>query len=650
MKIITATLVVPLLAAADSGSHVFHPPRISYHHLMSGDESAKLTFVDALTTTGIISVTKIPNMDSKDAAMAALHECALESKATEVRTFPDGTQRLTIATHSLPGYMGTVDHMTPFEPCESFNQAAAAFRPTVTAVTQAFADRIAELFVVDEHKEDNVPLLSTLTNFGFSTIADVVHHGEHLEHFRSYQKLEQLQETEETIELHVDQGLFLVFSPGRMYQGKGKAEISSGFFIQDQDDAVVEVAFDDEDDLVFMIGDGFDQYVNNRLSKKLRPVPHSLTLATHGDMETRAWYGRMVLPPFDAVHPSHSLTFGELREKMISSSNNDKEGEKFQMGCSGGMMARDLGSITCEGDSIYCWHGCMNASDFGVSAEECSSQGLELLCINPRLQISDGDSHGDYYPACADPDVQEEDSPFPRLPEYPRAETTCTQENYEAYVNQHEYDHTIELNANATFMYTLEDDHGVNGRLVYNGLFGWIAFGFANPTGDLNGMLGATIIMALPGGNYTAFSGLDLSLDPTIEEYIIDPENTAFRHWMTPVTATSKRQLHEAGPASYEVDSTDCFTSLFFEMSSIHNTKFNLDGSDDLIWAANGEDYYVAYHGNSRGRFTIDWPTGAVTGAAKELSAPAASTSAVVSFSSLAIMIIMVTLTSGFLG
>jgi len=232
--------------------------------------------------------------------------------------------------------MGTVDHMTPFAPCESFNQDAAAFRPTVTAVTQAFADRIAELFVVDEHKEENVPLLSTLTNFGFSTIADVVHHGEHLEHFRSYQKLEQLQqETEETIELHVDQGLFLVFSPGRMYQGKGKAEISSGFFIQDQDDAVVEVAFDDEDDLVFMIGDGFDQYVNNRLSKKLRPVPHSLTLAPHGEMETRAWYGRMVLPPFDAVHPSHSLTFGELREKNDFLLQQRQRGRKVPNGLFG---------------------------------------------------------------------------------------------------------------------------------------------------------------------------------------------------------------------------------------------------------------------------------------------------------------------------
>jgi hypothetical protein len=221
-----------------------------------------------------------------------------------------------------------------------------------------------------------------------------------------------------------------------------------------------------------------------------------------------------------------------------------------------------------------------------------------------------------------------------------------------AYVNQSEYDHAYELHANATFLYTLEDD-AVKGRLVFNGLFGWIAFGFANVTGELNGMLGATIIMAHPGGNYTPFSGLDLTLDPTVEEYVIDPVETSFRHWMTPVTAISKRQMDETGRASYEVDSTDCFTSLSFKTSSIHNKNFNLAGKDELLWAANGEDYYVAYHGSSRGRFAIDWATGDVTGSAEKLStldASTASPNAVFAMHSLAMMMIIASLTFEFLG
>ena len=266
-------------------------------------------------------------------------------------------------------------------------------------------------------KHDDTPLLSVSDDFGFATIADVVQNGEHLEHFRSYQKVAQPSSLtsssaslssamNETIELHVDQGLFLVFTPGRMYSTRktDSPTISSGFFIKDQQDAIVEVSFEEEDDLVFMIGDGFDQYVNDRLTKTLRPVPHSLIMSPQeeGEMETRAWYGRMVLPPFDAVHPSHGLTFGELREQMIRSTNNKTE-ETFHLGCSGEMMARDLGSVKCEGDSIYCWHRCMAPAEYDITAEECLSQDLQLLCVDANFQISDGNSHGDYFLGCADP-------------------------------------------------------------------------------------------------------------------------------------------------------------------------------------------------------------------------------------------------------
>ena len=270
---------------------------------------------------------------------------------------------------------------------------------------------------------------------------------------------------------------------------------------------------------------------------------------------------------------------------------------------------------------------CMSASEHGTSIEECTNQNLELLCINPRLQVSDGHSHGDYYPACANSTTAEEATPYPTLPEYPREETACTEELFKAYADSTGYDHSYDLEGNATLMWSVEDD-AIKGRLVYNGLFGWIAFGFADPDGEKNGMHGATVLMALPGGNYSAYSGLDLSLDPTIEEYVIDPTLSAFRHWMTPVT--SAKRSGESGSQSYAVDSTPCFTSLTFKTSTIGAKSFNLTGSDELIWGANGVDFYAGYHGNSRGRFAIDWASGELltaNAAAKEDS-PGSTTSA----------------------
>lgn len=121
-------------------------------------------------------------------------------------------------------------------------------------------------------------------------------------------------------------------------------------------------------------------------------------------------------------------------------------------------------------------------------------------------------------------------------------------------------------------------------------------------------------IMALPGGNYSAFSGLDLALENTIEEYVIDLELSAFRHWNTPVTAMETEIIatqRQSPSTPFDVEETPCHTALTFQKTGIYNKKFNLDGWDDLVWAANDQDSYAGYHGReTRGRFQVNWATG----------------------------------------
>ena len=54
----------------------------------------------------------------------------------------------------------------------------------------------------------------------------------------------------------------------------------------------------------------------------------------------------------------------------------------------------------------------------------------------------------------------------------------------------------------------------------------------------------------------------------------------------------------------------NCFTSLEFELDGIFESKFNLDGSDVVMWAANTDDYFVGYHSRNRAIFTVDWSSG----------------------------------------
>lgn len=113
----------------------------------------------------------------------------------------------------------------------------------------------------------------------------------------------------------------------------------------------------------------------------------------------RVWYGRMVLPPVDAVHPAHGTMFGRLRDLLADEKAGKEEGEIHALGCSGDGSVRTLqyggGSSDFEPRSTYCWHRCMAHEDHGVSVEMCNTQGLNLRCINPRDQLYDN-SHGDW--------------------------------------------------------------------------------------------------------------------------------------------------------------------------------------------------------------------------------------------------------------
>jgi hypothetical protein len=150
----------------------------------------------------------------------------------------------------------------------------------------------------------------------------------------------------------------------------------------------------------------------------------------------------------------------------------------------------------------------------------------------------------------------------------------------------------------------------------FNGLFGYTALGFAGFPGD-NAMRGAIIIMATPSDTYSPVTGFDFDQPPTVQEYIIDAQDNAFRHWMTPVTSES-RSNPLSNPSSYVVEETECFTAMAFNTPGIFNTTFNVKGRDDLIWAANGADMFAGYHANARGKIQVEWATGNVILAGEE--------------------------------
>mmetsp|Transcript_48457 Transcript_48457/g.73207 ORF Transcript_48457/g.73207 Transcript_48457/m.73207 type:complete len:659 (-) Transcript_48457:105-2081(-) len=607
MKISAA--IVLLAFSLDSASAkampLYQPHRISYEELVMNKGYGTESFMEALSSVGLITVNGIPGYaHQRNDALLRLHGCSLESKAALSHKFEDGTVRRTMATHTIPGPGGAQSILHDSDACASFDAASKTLRSTVADVTAAFGKSLGDFISIEK------PLLETEDGmYAFGGFADVVENGEHLEHFHSYQRPADSAQDEKTIEFHTDQGLFIAFTPGLMVDSQDnmiETQSSSGFHIELKDGTHALVDFQD-DDLVFMLGDGVNQIINPKIQdegKKLRATPHALSIPNHKEDEARAWYGRMVLPPTDAVHPEHGDTFGNIRNLMIDAAGKGEQTEKLGLGCSSSQTARNLEEISCQANSIYCWSRCMSILEEGIPHENyCQEErNLRLDCVNPRNQTYTG-GHGDYYPACTA--STENATSYPKLPVYQeiRDPNICTDTAFNDFAKTEGYAHSFDLGP-SIFMWSVVDGE-VDGRLVFDGVFGFLAIGHASfAGGPHDAMNGASIIMALPGGDYSAVTGLDLSLEPNINEYVISHTASAFRHWKEPVSG--------ANTSSYEIEVVEnCFTAIKFKTSEINGIPFDLNGKNDLIWSGNNQDYYAGYHGyGNRGIFVVDFSSG----------------------------------------
>jgi len=597
MAVLAATLAL-LLGASGARGDAFRPPRLAWSELAAPTEASRAALLEALTEVGLVSIADVPGLsEHRAAALGRLRACAADSPEAQVHTFGDGALRRTLATHTVPGPGGAQPLLHgPVPPaCAEFQPAGDALRSAVREATAAFAAAMDAAVPLREG-----PLLRSAGGHRFESVADVVGGGEHLEHFHAYEGGGRAA-GRETVDFHTDQGLFIAFLPGLMQEG-GRLDAAAGFSVELRDGSRVQAELA-VDDLVFMLGDGVEQFVNSRVrGAPLRAAPHAFRMPAAGASAARVWYGRMVLPPGGALHPAHGQTFDDLRRAMIAG-----DAEELRLGCSSPhAVARQLETTACAAGSLYCWHRCMawaeEGEPAGVSPETCAARGLELKCVNTRDQLYVA-GHGDYFPSCTNTTANATD--YPTLPDYPRDAAKCTSAMFQAFSNTTGYEHALDLNA-SKLMWTVADG-ALEGKLVFDGIFGYLSFGLAGPAGsDKNGMHNASVILALRGGVYDDAKGMDLTSASTVGEYKIHHKQTSFRHWKTP---------RQSDPLSvYAVESTGCFVALSFKTRAINGIALNLTGADELLWAGNAVDSYAGYHGPlSRKRFAIAWAEGRAT-------------------------------------
>ncbi|KAL3780178.1 hypothetical protein HJC23_013986 [Cyclotella cryptica] len=410
-----------VFGAVAPSEKVWEPPRLDYRDLLSSigpdsvvnDVESKIK--DALLTgIGVLSITNAIPQSRKNDLYDAMIACYSSSDTAKEVFYPDGTKRSTWAAPAS----------SSLTTCDELSKVANPVRKQVGEVVSYVALLMEALLVKQGHKVV-FPAASARDGVEGYSLRELFSEGEQLDHFHIYSNTESSSGSKKaelkTIDWHTDYGFALAFLPGHIMieddSYTRKYTPSKGFFIQLPDGSTQEVSFTEEDDVVILLGDGvahIKDAIKNDVDIYLRAVPHAFVMPDIGNRDAlRMWYGRMMLFPLDAIHPTLHQSFGSVQMAMnadpsyhLSTQHEGRTG--YPLGCSSlqALSPRLLADETmnCTSDQFMCWHTCFNNTE-DLSPDVCQSRNLELACVsNIDGTLWDGETHGkEFEPACISP-------------------------------------------------------------------------------------------------------------------------------------------------------------------------------------------------------------------------------------------------------
>ena len=325
-------------------------------------DAACLTTV--LSRDGALAVTGVPGLSAaRHAALTALARCvyaeedgAAGGDGARRVMLPDRTLRRTFAAETVRGVPSALD-----AECAELHDAAEPLRALVDQAVRRILGGLEPLVRVGGA---NGPLLPAAGRAGgYASLGEVAQQGTQLEHFHAYSSAGRAAPAEPApsgrggggggkegmaalspaaaevaaaVPLHTDAGLLIGMVPPLYVVRDGEgglaevpdAEAAGGGLevqLHDGQRARLPAALA-AGSLIIMLGDGWHQWINPGLRFPLRPAPHAMTMPRlmsrlDADAATdaaaprplRLWYGRMVLPPADALLPPHGFSFESVR-------------------------------------------------------------------------------------------------------------------------------------------------------------------------------------------------------------------------------------------------------------------------------------------------------------------------------------------------
>ncbi|GBG27408.1 High affinity copper uptake protein 1 [Hondaea fermentalgiana] len=319
----------------------------------------------ALAEHGIVAISGVPGIDElRQEAFSLATDCLPNLQDSAHVELDDGTQRLSIGArtvaHAMKDWESPALLASTHPSCVALRGIGRKLRRAVQLAQQMFLARVDQVCQTSEKSIDFFVARATSSgDDGFTSVRDLIDAGSQLEHMHVYSR-SQHKSTDEhggtsaALDLHEDAGLFILFVPAVNF-GKS-ASAADGFTLElASGERVTPVFPRDGNTIVLMIGAAFERLVNPRSRVPLRAMPHELHVS-HGS--TRAWFGKMFLPPADALYTAENQTFASVHAAQIDAVRA-QPAKTASMGCTDVFAYATDQSSGCKNDELYCWMKCM---------------------------------------------------------------------------------------------------------------------------------------------------------------------------------------------------------------------------------------------------------------------------------------------------
>ncbi len=333
----------------------FSLPEVQYSELLALDEFTVNQLVKQLTTIGAVQVVNIPKFGiARKEALEDAAECLKTEKTSQRWVMTDGSIRYSTAAETVDGVRGPMRNHC--------GDASYRLRSLIDAVGR-------QLFVALDSKLQKGGSLKgadLLMKPAYRSFSQLTARGSHLEHLHSYFPPEVSADSTTSLsqnniaamDFHTDAGLMIAMTTG--YFSSEQPSVRSGLYLAvpgaDGKEKRVKAVMA-EDSLILLMGEGARNWLKPVFEKPFRAVPHAMVVdIPPGSSNSRAWFGKMYLPPTDAILPSENIPYSQYHQYESDYQSNKHH---LPLACGGSPSYQIiLQNQPCEVNGepgVYCW-------------------------------------------------------------------------------------------------------------------------------------------------------------------------------------------------------------------------------------------------------------------------------------------------------